>query len=234
MNVFEASDYGADIPTFTFADDGTPLLDAATEYGLWSTGLGVDAGDFSTSSAFGYPEEELAFAEGSRLDMQPRSSDLYLPQYKNTLDLASRPDESFDPTALASTNGDGVLAPNAAGLTNLAGSSSAGLVESAPSVLQAGPTANQLQQRQLQQGQRLSLEADDMYESQAGPSRGLQRSRDALSASNSPYGRVRPSLQGARSFHNLGAAAGSLRPNSTPNFAVSRLERSRPFARTKP
>ncbi|SPO32744.1 related to CRZ1 - activator of stress genes [Ustilago trichophora] len=226
LNVFEASDYGAEIPSFTFAEDGTPLLDGSTEYGLWSTSLGVDAGDLSASSAFAYPDEELALIEANRLETQPRTADLHIAQYK-------LPEESFDLSSdsllaprsntlnLASTSAsnDALLGANVSGLTNLAGSSAAALAEGAPSVLHPGPAANQLQQRQpQQQQQRLSLDADDMYESQAGPSRGLQRSRDALSANNSPYGRGRPTLQAQRSFTNMGATAGFSPPNFNPEL----------------
>lgn len=224
LNVFEESGFSTDVPSFTFADDGTPLLDGTTEYGLWSTGLAVDAGDLSASSAFAYPDDELALLESHRLDTQPRTADLHVPQYtrtEDTFDLSG--DGLLAPRTnalLASNSSDGLLAPNASGFNNIAGSSAAGLVEGTPSVLQAAPTANPMQQqRQLQQDHRLSLEADDMYESQAGPSRGsLQRSRDALSTNSTPYGRGRPMLHQARSYTNMGSAANFSPPDFNPEL----------------
>ncbi|CBQ69728.1 conserved hypothetical protein [Sporisorium reilianum SRZ2] len=210
LNVFEATDFGTDIPSFNFADDGTPLLDGTAEYALWSTGLGVDAGDLTASSAFSYPNDDLALIDNaSRLDTQPRTAGHF--------DLSSRPDDSFDvssdslpaprnalPLASTSTAGHVLLGPNvSSGLSSLPGSSAAGLADGAPSVLQ--PASNSLHQRQP--GQRLSLEGDDMYDSQAGPSRGLNRPRDALLSATSPYARGRPPLQAQRSLNNIGAAA---------------------------
>ncbi|KAJ1018072.1 hypothetical protein NDA16_004941 [Ustilago loliicola] len=231
MNVFEASNYGADIPSFTFAEDGTPLLDSATEYGLWSTGLGIDAGDLSGSSAFAYPEDDPALMDpSSRLDTQPRTADFHIPQYKNNLDLSTRFDDSFDlssdsllaprnaiPPASTSNTGDALFGANATGMSHMAaGSSAAGLADGPPSVLQ--PVASQMQQRQLQQSQQLSLDGDDMYESQAGPSRGLHRTRDALLANNSPYGHGRSELQPHRSFTNMATAAGFSPPGFNPEL----------------
>jgi hypothetical protein len=218
LNVFEASDYGADIPGFTFAEDGTPILDGATEYGLWSTGLGVDAGDVTTSSAFTYPDDDFAQDGSSKLDSQPRTADLHIPAYRNTLDLAApRPDGSF-----VFTNDEALLAgSNATGLSNMHASPSAGLADGAPppSVLHPGPAAEHMQPQVSLQPQRLPLDADSMYESQAGPSRhGLQRSRDALSATNSPYGRGRPGLQPQRSFNNMAASAGFSPPGFNPEL----------------
>lgn len=209
LNVFEASDFGADIPSFTFADDGTPLLDDTSSYALWSAGLGVDNGDLSVSSAFAYPNDELAQIDSERLDTQPRTAAHF--------DLSSRPDDSFDassdsllapriavPFASSSNSAaNNLLAAGGSNLNTMAGSSMGGLMDAAPSVLHPGPAANQLQQ----QRQPHQSAADEMYDSQAGPSRGLQRSREALLSANSPYGRGRPTLQAQRSLNNLNTAA---------------------------
>ncbi|CDS00453.1 hypothetical protein [Sporisorium scitamineum] len=218
LNVFEATDFGADIPSFSFADNGTPLLDGTAEYALWSTGLGVEAGNLAASSAFSYPNDELALIDSnSRLETQPRTAGHF--------DPFARPEESFDarsesllaprnalPLASSSSNAsaNALLGSNVSSdLTSLPGSSAAGLVDGAPSVLHPGPSSNQLHQRQPQPAatQRVSLEGDEMYESQAGPSRGLNRPRDALLNANSPYGRVRPTLQAQRSLSNINTAA---------------------------
>ncbi|GAC98362.1 potential zinc finger protein [Pseudozyma hubeiensis SY62] len=221
LNVFEASEYG-EVPSFSFADDGTPLLDAATEYGLWSTGLGgLDDGNLANSSAFPYPHDDLAVLDSNRLDTQPRTA--------AHLDLSSRPENSFGPSqevVLAPRNTTTLPPPGAvgeglvSGANNLSGPSAAGLVDSAPSVLAAGPAASQMYQRPHQHAmaKRSSLEGDDLYKSQAGPSRGLHRSRDAHSAANSPYGRGRPALHPQRSLHNLPAAAGFSPPELNPDL----------------
>lgn len=179
----------------------------------------IDTADLSASSAFAYPDDSFALVDNNRLDTQPRTAAHF--------DLSSRPETPFgvssNALSLAPTAapGDALLGSSSSGLNNLAGTSPADLVDAAPSVLAAGPAAtNHLHQRPPQQStpQKLSLETDELYESHAGPSRGIQRAREALSAANSPYARDRPALHAHRSFHNLSGPAAFSPPDFIPEL----------------
>ncbi|TKY85909.1 hypothetical protein EX895_005450 [Sporisorium graminicola] len=132
----------------------------------------------------------------------------YIPSFtataNNTFLLAPR--NSTLPMESTSDFDDAVLAANVSGLTSLTGPLVAALADAGPPVLHPGYAANMTQQHR--QGQRLSLEDDDMYEAQSGSSRAVQGSRDAFGANNPPYGHIKPALHAHCSFTTMAATAG--------------------------
>ncbi|PWY97123.1 hypothetical protein BCV70DRAFT_81185 [Testicularia cyperi] len=203
LSVFEATAYSGDIPALTFAADGTPILDGASEYGFWSTATaGIDGQDFGSTAALGYTDDVFGIGMTSstpvKADMLPRSVDYQTSPYKAGGDLA-RPDD------LLNASSDSQLLPqsqNAFAQATSGASGEAALTaapnamtlppEAPPSVLYPGPEASLSQPR-------LSVGNDEMYESQAGPSRVLlRRSHESFTTNSSPhpYGRSTPQSRG--------------------------------------
>jgi hypothetical protein len=65
LGVLDARDFGTEITSFSFTDDGTPLIDSTAKYAFCSAELGIDTGNLTASAAFSHPDDEPLFIDSS-------------------------------------------------------------------------------------------------------------------------------------------------------------------------